>query len=68
MASKRVAQVVHARCVACGACMGVCPRDAIAVYRGIHAAVEAERCIGCGKCARVCPAGCIEIQERGPQL
>ncbi len=67
MASKRFALVNQARCVACGACEGVCPREAISVFRGMYATVLEARCIGCGKCAKVCPAGCIELKERGPQ-
>lgn len=67
MASKRFALVNQARCVACGACEGVCPREAISVFRGMYATVLEERCIGCGKCAKLCPAGCIELKERGPQ-
>lgn len=67
MASKRFALVNQARCVACGACEGVCPREAISVYRGMYAAASEARCIGCGKCAKVCPAGCVELKERGPQ-
>ena len=67
MASKRFALVNQARCVACGACEGVCPREAISVFRGMYATVLEACCIGCGKCAKVCPAGCIELKERGPQ-
>ena len=67
MASKRFALVNQARCVACGACEGVCPREAISVFRDMYATVLEARCIGCGKCAKVCPAGCIELKERGPQ-
>ena len=67
MASKRFALVNQARCVACGPCEGVCPREAISVYRGMYAAASEARCIGCGKCAKVCPAGCVELKERGPQ-
>ena len=67
MASKRFALVNQARCVACGACEGVCPREAISVFRGMYATVLEARCIGCGKCAKVCPAGCIELNETGPQ-
>ena len=67
MASKRFALVNQARYVACGACEGVCPREAISVYRGMYASASEARCIGCGKCAKVCPAGCVELKERGPQ-
>lgn len=60
---KRVAFVLQAECVACGCCLKVCPRNAIAVVGGIFAAVDAEKCIGCGKCARECPAAVIAIGE-----
>ena len=67
MLSKRVAAVDDRRCVACGACGGVCPRQAVQVYRGCYARVDAQRCVGCGKCAKVCPADCISIKEREVQ-
>lgn len=64
MASKNIAAVGKDRCVACGACVKVCPRGAISVYRGCRAVVDTALCIGCGKCAKTCPAGCIEVKER----
>ena len=51
-------------CVACGACMKVCPKGAISVYRGCYAVVDEAKCVGCGLCAKTCPAGCIAIKER----
>lgn len=51
-------------CVACGACMKACPKNAIVIYRGCHALVDAGKCIGCGLCAKTCPAGCITLKER----
>ena len=65
MLSKRAAEVERSRCVACGACARVCPRQAIRVMSGCWAAVERERCVGCGRCEKICPAGCITLQERG---
>lgn len=64
MASKRVAILAKAQCVACGACEAECPRGAIAVHRGCYAVVSQEVCIGCGKCAKVCPTGCVQVVER----
>ncbi|HCL02690.1 MAG TPA: 4Fe-4S ferredoxin [Lachnoclostridium phytofermentans] len=60
---KRMAEVLKKHCVACGVCVNVCPRDAITIYRGIHAAVNEERCIGCSKCSKACPAGTIQMME-----
>ena len=51
-------------CVACGVCMKACPREAISIYKGCYARVDAGKCVGCGLCARACPAGCIAVAER----
>lgn len=64
MAPQKIAYVDRGRCVACGACTGVCPKQAISVWRGCYAVVDPEVCIGCGKCGRTCPAGCIQPKER----
>lgn len=45
------------RCVACGVCMKVCPREAITIYKGVYAIVNDDLCIGCGLCEKACPAG-----------
>lgn len=45
------------RCVACGVCVQVCPKDAISIYKGCYAVVDEEQCIGCGICEKNCPAG-----------
>lgn len=64
MASKKCAGVDKARCAACGACVKVCPRGGLSVYRGCYAVVNEETCVGCGKCAKICPADCIAVKER----
>jgi ferredoxin len=63
MRAKKIA-VVGDECVACGACVKVCPLDAMEIYRGVIATVDPARCVGCGKCAVACPAGVIAITER----
>lgn len=46
-------------CVACGACVSVCPRGSIALKQDASGfympTVDASTCISCGKCAKVCP-------------
>ena len=64
---KKLAIVNQKRCVACGACMKACPRNAIHIEQGCFAAVDAEKCVGCGLCAKTCPADCIDVRERGEQ-
>lgn len=61
--SKYIA-IVGKNCVACGACMKVCPKNAIQVKSGICAVVDALSCVGCGLCVKACPAGIIEKGKR----
>ena len=62
--SKRHAVVNTALCVACGACMEVCPRGASVVWKGTYSVVDDALCIGCGLCAKECPASVIRIEAR----
>jgi len=51
------------KCGHCGACVGVCPANAIEL---IDTWVEvSEECIECGACAKVCPVGALEILHEG---
>ena len=59
---KRKAKVSISECVACGCCVKVCPRNAIAVPKGIYAEINTELCVGCGKCAKECPASIISLE------
>ncbi|MCR5007074.1 MAG: 4Fe-4S binding protein [Oribacterium sp.] len=50
-------------CVACGVCANQCPRDAISIFKGCYAVVDAGKCVGCGLCEKACPAGSIKVLE-----
>jgi len=62
MKKKKKAKVLREDCVACGACVKVCPVEAITVYKGIFAEVDHIMCIGCTKCAVICPASAITME------
>ena len=62
--SKRHAVVDTTLCVACGACMGICPRSAITVWKGSYSVVDDALCVGCGLCAKECPASVIRVEAR----
>ena len=66
--TKRSVSVNLKRCVACGACCKVCPREAIAVSGVCYAAADLEKCVGCGLCEKLCPAGALSILIREAQL
>lgn len=46
------------KCCACGACLNICPKDAISFQAdkyGFHfPLIDESQCIGCGKCVSVC--------------
>ena len=64
MAKKKAAVSIR-ECVACGCCIKVCPKNAIAVPRGIYAEINEDLCVGCGKCAKECPASAITLEAAG---
>lgn len=57
------------KCTACGACMNICPVDAITFsYKKdglfLYPFVDEDKCIRCGKCDRICPIGRKVVVER----
>lgn len=59
-------RVDPSKCWGCGACVRICPPNALAL-RPSDKSVALEyfvgRCIFCGMCAEVCPAGAIEVTK-----
>ncbi|MDK2890655.1 MAG: coenzyme hydrogenase subunit beta [Methanoculleus sp.] len=50
----------NALCTACGACAGVCPKNAIEIITNtagyLVAHINNDLCINCRKCAKICPS------------
>ncbi len=61
--AKRRANPNREICVSCGACVLECPREAITIFKGCYAVVDAQKCIGCGLCHKACPANAITMEE-----
>jgi NAD-dependent dihydropyrimidine dehydrogenase PreA subunit len=49
------------KCVGCGRCVEVCPRDVLAQPDGKAVLAHKDQCIECGACARNCPAAAIAV-------
>ena len=50
---------IEERCPRCGACVGICPENALGLKtRGI--VVDKELCTGCGSCIRMCPVRALK--------
>lgn len=59
--SRTLPEVTVEKCVGCGACMKVCPANAIGLKKK-KALLVKERCIGCGECTVACRYGAIGIK------
>jgi ferredoxin len=55
--------VDESRCVGTGACVAVCPTDALAIVSGVPWLIRPANCISCGACVVVCPVDAIRLEE-----
>ena len=69
LGSRAMKQAMHAdvkpqldedRCEACGACVEICPADAVVLEEGV-ACFDHDKCIGCAECIAVCEPGALRI-------
>lgn len=51
------------RCIDCGACIALCPTNAISFTEDWSIKVEGDKCIRCGACVEACPLRSLSIQE-----
>gem|GEM_PF-1014008 len=54
---KNMPKVIEAECVACGACVDVCPQDAI-VMEDVAVIIQ-DKCVDCSACVDECPSDAI---------
>lgn len=52
------------KCVQCGACVDICPMEALTFGEDGLIQFEEQRCIGCGLCVSVCPSDAMQVQRR----
>lgn len=48
-------------CISCGACVAICPVDAITFDENKKAQIDKNICIKCGACEMACPVYAIKI-------
>ncbi len=46
------------KCIGCGACIAVCPHEAIKLENG-KAVIDQKKCKNCFKCIDICPVKAI---------
>lgn len=62
--SKGLFFVEKNECAACGACLKVCRKGAVNIFKGSYALIDRDKCVGCGMCFRECPASAIYKEEK----
>jgi len=60
---RKLIEVDNERCFACGACLSLCPVNAITLEEGFSVVFNEEKCVGstCGLCVDACPARAITL-------
>ncbi|RLC35171.1 ferredoxin [Candidatus Shapirobacteria bacterium] len=48
-------------CVGCGACVAVCPVNAITIGEDGKAHIDQDKCTHCGLCQQTCPLDAIKL-------
>lgn len=49
------------KCISCGACISICPVNAIRFGEDGKAEIDESKCIRCGSCEATCPVTAIKI-------
>lgn len=49
------------RCIDCGACVSICPVEAIEMGEDWVVRFDEEKCVGCGACVKACPMKAITL-------
>lgn len=62
---KAVSKACEVGCIACKACVKVCPEEAIAMDDNL-AVIDLDKCTDCGKCAEKCPPVTIHRRNAIP--
>jgi len=58
-------QLDEGKCIGCGMCLEVCPRDVLVMEKGRARISNRDACIECGACSRNCPV-CAFTVGTGP--
>lgn len=51
------------KCIACGACIEICPVGAISWATNGKSSIDPKKCIKCHSCESICPVEAITIED-----
>lgn len=49
------------KCISCGACVSLCPVEAIRIAEDWTVEFDEEKCVGCGICVNSCPMKALKL-------
>lgn len=49
------------KCISCGACVSLCPVEAISIARDWSVVFDEEKCVACGLCVNACPVRALKL-------
>jgi len=52
-------KIDKSKCAGCGACVNICPNEAIKIGHDGKAEINKDKCLNCGKCKDICPFDAI---------
>ena len=55
-------KIDKSKCAGCGACINICPNQAITIGEDGKASIDKEKCRQCGKCIEICPFNAIKYE------
>jgi ferredoxin len=61
---RKLPAIDYELCHCCGACVAVCPADAL--YLADTRLEVRDSCTGCGRCAKICPMRALTMAEANP--
>ncbi|AEA47094.1 4Fe-4S binding protein [Archaeoglobus veneficus] len=58
---ERAVEKDEEKCIHCGACISICPVEAIELNGEKKVVINASKCIHCGNCVNVCPVKALKL-------
>ena len=55
-----VLKVDKSKCLSCGGCVSVCPKDALTL-RNMAIEIDESKCTECAICTNFCPLGALKL-------
>lgn len=60
---KEAIQLDEDSCIECGACVSLCPTDALSLDEDFSLVLDEEECVYCGACVPACPVKALSVRE-----